>query len=75
MRKYLPDFFLLALGLLVMALLIYLIAVTQGGWLSLVGILALAVVWIGWYRHLIRLALQSLGVDPDDEDDLPSFPG
>ena len=75
MRKYLPDFFLLALGLLVMAMLIYLIALTQGGWLSLLGILALAVVWIGWYRHLIRLALQSLGVDPDDEDDLPSFPG
>ena len=66
---------MLTIGLMVMALLIYLIALTQEGWLSLLGILALAVVWIGWYRHLIRLALQSLGVDPDDEDDLPSFPG
>jgi hypothetical protein len=74
-RKYLPDIFMLAIGLLVMALLIALIALTLGRWLSLLGILALAVVWIGWYRHLVRLALLSLGVEPDDEDDLPSFPG
>lgn len=66
---------MLTLGLLVMALLVYLIALTQGGWLSLLGILALAVVWIGWYRHLLNMAFRSLGVDPDDEDDLPSFPG
>lgn len=71
-----PDVFMLAVGLLVMALLLYLIALTLGGWLSLLGILGLAVVWIGWYRHVVRLAFQSLGVDPDDEDDdLPSFPG
>lgn len=75
MKKYLPDFFMLTIGLLVMALLLYLIALTLGGWLSLLGILALAVVWIGWYKHLLRLSFQSLGVDPDDEDDLPSFPG
>ena len=74
MRKYLSDFFLLTLGLLVMALLIYLIAKSQG-WVSLLCILSLAVVWIGWYQHLLRLAMKSLGVDPDDEDDLPSFPG
>jgi len=73
-RKYLPDVFLLTVGLLVMALLIYLTALSYG-WVSLLCILALAVVWITWYRHLIKLAFRSLGVDPDDEDDLPSFPG
>ena len=74
MKKYLPDLLLLAFGLLVMALLIYLIA-SSHGWFSFLCILALAVVWIGWYRHLLNMALKSLGVDPDDEDDLPSFPG
>jgi hypothetical protein len=64
----------LGLGLLVMALLIYVIAASQG-WVCLLGILALAVVWVSWYRYLCRLALESLGVDPDDEDDLPTFPG
>jgi hypothetical protein len=72
--KNLPDFILLAAGLLVMTLLIYVIAASQG-WISLLGILALAVVWITWYQHLLRMALRSLGVDPDDEDDLPFFPG
>jgi hypothetical protein len=74
MKRYLPDILLLAAGLLVMALLIYVIAASQG-WITLLGILALAVVWVSWYRHLCRLALESLGVDPDDEDDLPTFPG
>jgi hypothetical protein len=73
-KKYLPDLFLLGVGLLVMALLIYLIALSQG-WVSLVCVLALGLVWISWYRHLLNLALKSLNVDPDDEDDLPSFPG
>jgi hypothetical protein len=73
-KKHLSDIFLLAFGLLVMALLLYLIA-SSDGWVCLVGILALAVVWTGWYRHLLRLAFRSLGVDPDDEDDLPYFPG
>ena len=61
MRKNLPDIFLLTVGLLVMALLMYLIALSHG--------------WITWYRHLVNLAFRNLGVDPDDEDDLPSFPG
>lgn len=74
MRKYLPDVFLLTVGLLVMALLMYLIALSHG-WVTLLCILSLAVVGISWYRHLINLAFRSLGVDPDDEDDLPSFPG
>jgi hypothetical protein len=73
-KKYLPDVLLLVLGLLVMALLMYVIAMSQG-WISLLGILALAVVWTGWYRHILLLAYRNLGVDPDDEDDLPSFPG
>ena len=74
MRKNLPDIFLLTVGLLVMALLMYLIALSHG-WVALLCILALAVVWITWYRHLVNLAFRNLGVDPDDEDDLPSFPG
>ena len=74
MRKNLPDIFLLTVGLLVMALLMYLIALSHG-WVTLLCILALAVVWITWYRHLVNLAFRNLGVDPDDEDDLPSFPG
>ena len=74
MKKYLSDALLLTIGLLVMALLIFLIA-SSHGWVSLLCILALAVVWIGWYRHLLNLALKSLHVDPEDEDDLPSFPG
>ena len=65
---------MLTVGLLVMALLMYLIALSHG-WVSLLCILALAVVWITWYRHLVNLAFRNLGVDPDDEDDLPSFPG
>jgi hypothetical protein len=73
-KKYLPDFFLLTFGLIVMAFLVYVIAVSRD-WVSLVGILALAAVWVGWYRHLLRLMFGSLGIDPDDEDDLPSFPG
>ena len=74
MKKYLPDFLLLTIGLLVMALLIYVIGQSQG-WVPPLGILALAVVWITWYRHLITMALRSLGAGPDDDDDLPSFPG
>ena len=73
-KKYLPDFLLLAFGLCVMGLLIYIIAAVQG-WVSLLGIVALAAVWVSWYRHLLRLAFRSLGIDPDDEDDLPTFPG
>jgi hypothetical protein len=73
-KKYLPDVFLLVVGLLVMALFLFLIALSHG-WVSLLCILALAVVWITWYRHLVNLAFKGLGVDPDDEDDLPSFPG
>ena len=65
---------MLTVGLLVMALLMYLIALSHG-WISLLCILALAVVWITWYRHVVNLAFRNLGVDPDDEDDLPSFPG
>jgi hypothetical protein len=73
-KKYLPDFFLLTFGLIVMAFLIYVIAASRG-WVSLAGILALAVVWVSWYRHLLRLAFRTLGIDPDDEDDLPTFLG
>ncbi len=74
MKKHLPDLVLLTVGLPVMALLIYVIG--QGrGWVPPLGILALAVVWITWYRHLVAMALRSLVNDPDDDDDLPTFPG
>ncbi len=74
-KKYLPDSLLLTIGLLVMGLRIYLIAMSQG-WVALGCIPALAVVWVSWYRQLLHMAFKSLGVDPFDEDDLPSvFPG
>jgi hypothetical protein len=73
-EKYLPDIFLLTFGLIVMAFLIYVIAASRD-WVCLVGILALVTVWVTWYRHLLRLAFGILGIDPDDEDDLPTFPG
>lgn len=73
-QKYLPDLLLLLLGLGVMALLLYLIA-SSNGFLALLGIIGLAVVWCGFHRHLIRMLYRQLGVEPEDEDDLPSFPG
>jgi hypothetical protein len=73
-REYLRDVFLLTVGLLVMAQLIYLIALSQG-WGCFLGILALAMVWISDYRHLLNLAFKNPGVEPDDEENLPSFPG
>jgi hypothetical protein len=73
-KKYLLDILLLAIGLLVMALLIYVIAASQG-WIRLGGILALAVVWYSWHAHLLLMGFRSLGIDPDEDDDLPTFPG
>lgn len=74
MRRYLSDLLLLTVGLLVMALLIYLGARSQG-WVALLCFLALALVWTGWYQQLLRLARKILGADPDDSDDQPFFPG
>jgi hypothetical protein len=73
-KKYLPDFFLLTFGLIVMAFLIYVIDASRN-WICPLGILALATVCVTWYRHIIRLAFRSPGIDSDDEDDLPTFSG
>lgn len=74
MKAYLPDLLSLALGLLVMALLIYLGGQSEG-WLAFLCYLALALVWTGWYRQLLRLAWKIQGHNPDDSDDQPFFPG
>ncbi|OPX21034.1 MAG: hypothetical protein BZ151_00930 [Desulfobacca sp. 4484_104] len=74
MRKYLPDVIILVVGLGVMVLLLYLGALSEG-WVALVCFLAVAVVYHGWYQHLLRLARRSWGGDEDEFDDQPPFPG
>jgi hypothetical protein len=72
MRQYLPDIILLALGLGVMAFLIYLTALSEG-WVRLACILGLAVVYFGWHAALLRVGWRLAGKDPDDFDF--HFPG
>lgn len=75
MKRNLPDFLLLALGLAVMALLLYLGAASQG-WVSLFCFLATAFVYFGWYRQLLKFAWRLMGHDEEaDDDDQPFFPG
>jgi hypothetical protein len=70
--KYLPEIALLVAGLPIMALLLYLTALSEG-WVSLACILGLAVVFTGWHRTLISLGWRLAGKDPDDFDF--HFPG
>ncbi len=70
--KYLPEILLLVAGLAVMALLLYLAALSEG-WLMLLSILATAVVFTGWQRTLLSLGWRLAGKDPDDFDF--HFPG
>lgn len=67
------DIMILVVGVVVMALLLFLGAASQG-WVSLLCFLGAGVVYTGWYRHLLSLARRKLGGDIDD-DDTPFFPG
>ncbi|MEW6387836.1 MAG: hypothetical protein AB1491_10020 [Thermodesulfobacteriota bacterium] len=64
MKSYLPDIFLLIVGVLVMVLLLYLGAVSEG-WVALLCFLATAVVYHTWQVQLIRMGQKALGKDID----------
>jgi glycerol uptake facilitator-like aquaporin len=70
--KYLPDIILLVVGLLVMALLLILGAMSEG-WVAPACFLGVAVVYFGWHRTLVNLGWRAAGKDPDDFDF--HFPG
>ena len=70
--KYLPEVIQLVVGLAVMAILLYLTALSEG-WVSLLCILATAVVYFGWQKTLLLLGWRLAGKDPDDFDF--HFPG
>lgn len=72
MKAYWPDVILLVVGLVVMVVLLYLGACSEG-WLALLCFLATAVVYFGWQRTLINLGWRLAGKDPDDSDF--HFPG
>jgi hypothetical protein len=72
MRAYLPEIVQLVAGAVFMAVLLYLVAVSDG-WLALLCILGAAVVYTGWHRALIQLGWRLAGRDPDDFD--CHFPG
>ena len=75
MKSYLPAVLTLFLGVIVMAGLLLLGAMSQN-WVAPVCFLAVAVVYYGWYRLLLQLARRYFGVEEDDEDnDRPFFPG
>jgi hypothetical protein len=73
MKPYLPEIILLLVGAGVMALLLYLGALSEG-WVAVLCFLGTAVVYTGWYRVLLKLARRILGCEEDDEDQ-PFFPG
>jgi hypothetical protein len=75
MKTYLPAVLTLVLGVVVMAGLLCLGAMSQN-WVAPVCYLAAAVVYYGWYRQLLQLARRVLGVgEGDEDDDQPFFPG
>jgi glycerol uptake facilitator-like aquaporin len=65
--KYLPDIALLVVGLLVMAFLLWLGAMSEN-WVALACFLGVAVVYFGWHRTLVNLMWRTAGKDPDDFD-------
>jgi hypothetical protein len=73
MRPYLPEIIQLVVGAILMAVLLYLGALCEGGWLALLCFLAAAVVYTGWWRVIISLGWRWAGKDPDDFDF--HFPG
>lgn len=79
MRKgYAADFILLTLGVLVMALLLFLGALSEG-WVALLCFLGAAVVYHTWFRHLVRFVARTADLEVefdryDDNDDQDIFP-
>lgn len=73
MKAYLPEIIQVVAGLVLMAGLLYLVALSEG-WVRLACILATAVVYFGWYRSLLNLARRFFGLDEEDDDE-PFFPG
>jgi hypothetical protein len=72
MKAYLPEILLLVVGVLVMALLLYLGAASQG-WVALLCFLAAAVVYHSWHRQLLILGQKILGKNLDSNGG--NFPG
>ncbi|MGB8992618.1 MAG: hypothetical protein WCD80_11245 [Desulfobaccales bacterium] len=70
--KYLPDIILLVVGLLVMAFLLILGALSEG-WVALACFLGVAVVHFGWWGTLLKVGWRLAGKNPDDFDF--HFPG
>jgi hypothetical protein len=70
--KHLPEILVLVLGLLVMGVLVYLVAASEG-FLQLLGIISLTAVYFGWQGILMRWGWRLAGRDPDDVDF--HFPG
>ena len=70
----LVELLLLVVGVLIIALLLYMGA-ASGNWLAPVCYLAAAVVYFGWYRRLLEWARRRLGLPEDEDDDEPFFPG
>jgi hypothetical protein len=73
MKSYLPEVLLLVIGVVVMAALLYLGALSRG-WVAALCFIGAAVVYHTWFAQLLRLARRYLGAGEDD-DDQPFFPG
>ncbi len=69
---YLSDIMLLLTGLLIMAFLLVLGALSEG-WVALACFFGVAVVHCGWWLTLLSLGWRLAGKDPDDFDF--HFPG
>ena len=67
MKSYLPAILTLIIGLVIMAGLLCLGALSQG-WVAPLCYLAVAVVYYGWYRQLLLLARRVLGCEEEDDD-------
>jgi hypothetical protein len=77
MKSNAADILTLVLGVLVMALLLLLGALSEG-WIALLCFLAVAVVYHTWLRHLVlfvqRLSEIDLEEDDNGDDDQDIFP-
>ncbi len=64
--KNLPEIAVLVTGVIVMALLLYLGAASQG-WVAILCFLGAGVVYTGWHNFLLRW-MGELPEDDEDED-------